>query len=236
MPLLIYLFFFWFTDSLYAFQVIWRPYVEREHEDVPEIARDRVIAIHVLTQHFTRPSHKRIGREAEAQVHAVVPGIHRGVFSKAGAGHGSGGNTVFYFDFSAVCGDTRRTTVSAAHAENDGISVFFDFLPHFRFINKHDAFFVKDKQYLIPLRTPPYYALIYYPRNLGTIGGIKINYRMEVVDKEDNPIPGLYAAGQDTGGWQPETYNQILAGSAFSFAINSGRIAGENAAKIIKGE
>jgi fumarate reductase flavoprotein subunit len=101
---------------------------------------------------------------------------------------------------------------------------------------KHDAFFVKDKQYLTPLRTPPYYALIYYPRNLGTIGGIKINHRMEVVDNEDKPIPGLYAAGQDTGGWQPETYNQILDGSAFSFAINSGRIAGENVARDVFGK
>jgi fumarate reductase flavoprotein subunit len=101
---------------------------------------------------------------------------------------------------------------------------------------KHDADFVKEKQYLVPLRTPPYYAMIYHPRNLGTIGGIKINYRMEVVDKDSKPIPGLYAAGQDTGGWQAETYNQILAGSAFSFAINSGRIAGENIAKAVFGK
>ena len=99
---------------------------------------------------------------------------------------------------------------------------------------KHDAFFVKDKHYLVPLRTPPYYAIVFHPRNLGTIGGIKINYRMEVVDKDNNPIPGLYAVGQDTGGWQPETYNQVLAGSAFGFAINSGRIAGENAVKCIR--
>lgn len=99
---------------------------------------------------------------------------------------------------------------------------------------KHDAFFVKHRQYLVPLRNPPYYAVEFHPRNLGTIGGIKINYRMEVVDKNNNPIPGLYAVGQDTGGWQAETYNQILAGSAFGFAINSGRIAGENAAKCIK--
>ena len=37
------LFFFWFTDSMSAFQVIWRSYTAREHEDVPEIARDRAV-------------------------------------------------------------------------------------------------------------------------------------------------------------------------------------------------
>jgi fumarate reductase flavoprotein subunit len=99
----------------------------------------------------------------------------------------------------------------------------------------HDEIFVKDSRYLVALRTPPYYAVRFYPRNLGTIGGIKINHHMEVLDRADNPIPGLYAAGIDTGGWEPETYNQILAGSAFGFAINSGRIAGENAAQYALG-
>ena len=42
-PLLIYYSSFGFTDSLHAFQVTWRPYAEGEHEDVPEIARDRIV-------------------------------------------------------------------------------------------------------------------------------------------------------------------------------------------------
>jgi len=94
----------------------------------------------------------------------------------------------------------------------------------------HDAVFTKDPKYLEALRTPPYYALKCYPRFLGTIGGIKINHHMEVLDKEDNPISGLYAAGVDTGGWEGDNYNAILSGTTFGFAINSGRIAGENAA------
>jgi fumarate reductase flavoprotein subunit len=100
----------------------------------------------------------------------------------------------------------------------------------------HDKIFVKDIKYLLPLRTPPYYAVVFYPRFLCTIGGIKVNHHMEVVDKEDNPIPGVYAAGNDVGGWEPEVYNQILTGTAFSFAVNSGRIAGEHAAKYISGK
>ena len=94
----------------------------------------------------------------------------------------------------------------------------------------HDKIFVKDKKHLKPLRTPPYHAIKTYSGYYNTIGGIKINQYMEVLDKQDRPIPGLYAAGVDTGGWSAETYNANLSGMTFSFALNSGRIAGENAA------
>jgi len=98
----------------------------------------------------------------------------------------------------------------------------------------HDDLFGKDRCYLEPLRIPPFYAIQCDPSFLGTIGGIKINQRMEVMNKEGRPVPGLYAAGQDTGGWECDTYNPMLAGMTFGFALNSGRIAGETAAKYIK--
>ena len=97
----------------------------------------------------------------------------------------------------------------------------------------HDTIFAKDPKHLIPLRTPPYYAIRCHSGFINTIGGIKINEHMEVLDKQDNPIQGLYAAGVDTGGWESDTYCDLLSGSALGFAINSGRIAGENAVKFI---
>jgi fumarate reductase flavoprotein subunit len=57
---------------------------------------------------------------------------------------------------------------------------------------------------------------------------------MEVLDDGDRTIPGLFAAGNDTGGWASDTYNYVLTGTAFAYAINSGRMAGENAAEYIK--
>jgi fumarate reductase flavoprotein subunit len=95
----------------------------------------------------------------------------------------------------------------------------------------HDSIFAKDRSYLLPLRTPPYYAIRCRACFLSTLGGIKINEHMEVLDQQDNPIPGLYAAGVDVGGWESDTYCDRLSGSAFGFAVNSGRIAGENAAR-----
>jgi fumarate reductase flavoprotein subunit len=95
---------------------------------------------------------------------------------------------------------------------------------------RYDEIFIKDPQYLQALRTPPFYAIKFRGALLGTTGGIKINYKMEALDREHNPIPGLYAAGADTGGWESDTYCAVLSGSAFGFALNSGRIAAENAA------
>jgi fumarate reductase flavoprotein subunit len=97
----------------------------------------------------------------------------------------------------------------------------------------YDAVFLKDRRYLQPLRKPPYYAIKCFGVLLNTMGGIKINERMEVLDTGNNPIPGLYAAGVDTGGWTPDTYCAFLPGTAFGFAINSGRIAGENAGEYL---
>jgi fumarate reductase flavoprotein subunit len=100
----------------------------------------------------------------------------------------------------------------------------------------HDEIFAKDRRYLQALRTPPYYAVRCYLCFLTTIGGIKINHRMEVLNNRNKPIPGLYAGGDTTGGWEADTYCILLSGSAFGFAVNSGRIAGENAAAYALGK
>jgi fumarate reductase flavoprotein subunit len=98
----------------------------------------------------------------------------------------------------------------------------------------HDRLFAKQPENLVPVRTPPFYALKCSSGFLDTIGGIKINERMEVVSQAGKPIPGLYAAGVVTGGWQAGTYCGHLLGSARGFALNSGRIAGENAARFLR--
>lgn len=95
----------------------------------------------------------------------------------------------------------------------------------------YDSKFFKDRRYLDPLRKPPYYAIKSNSDYLDTIGGIKINERMEVIGKNGRPISGLYAAGVAAGGWQGDTYCVVLSGAASGFAINSGRIAAENAIK-----
>lgn len=51
-----------------------------------------------------------------------------------------------------------------------------------------------------PLTQAPFYAIEVEPVLHHTMGGIKINSKAEVVNKSGTPVPGLYAAGEVTGG------------------------------------
>jgi len=97
----------------------------------------------------------------------------------------------------------------------------------------HDDQFAKNPKYLQPIKVSPFYAVRGFPTNAGTVGGIKINHRTEVLGREGEPIPGLYVAGNDAGGLYGDTYDAVKAGLTLGFAVNSGIIASENALKFI---
>ena len=98
----------------------------------------------------------------------------------------------------------------------------------------HDDLFAKDPRYLRPLKGPKYYAAKARTIFLVTLGGIKVNHRMEVVDKKEKVIPGLYAGGMDAGGMWGDSYPiQVATGASSAFAINSGRIAARSALRYI---
>jgi fumarate reductase flavoprotein subunit len=104
-----------------------------------------------------------------------------------------------------------------------------------RFCDKgHDDLFAKDPKYLRPLKRPRFYAIKSYTSSIGTLGGIRINQKMEVVDKKDRAIPGLYTGGFDAGGAYGDSYSvKDSSGMASAFALNCGRIAGGNILKYI---
>lgn len=52
---------------------------------------------------------------------------------------------------------------------------------------------------------------------------------MEVLNKDNDPIPGLYAAGVDIGGADEDTYWGAGPQNSFGFSVGSGRIAADNA-------
>ena len=61
------------------------------------------------------------------------------------------------------------------------------------------------------------------------MGGIRVNEKIEVVDKDDTPILGLYAGGFDAGGMYGDSYPiKGSSGLASAFAFSSGRIAGRS--------
>ena len=98
----------------------------------------------------------------------------------------------------------------------------------------HDDVFNKSHRLLRPVKTPAFYAGRFLPGAYGSVGGIKINHRTEVLDKRWKVIPGLFAAGTDACSIYGDSYVFILPGNTMGFAINSGRIAGENAAAYVK--
>ena len=63
--------------------------------------------------------------------------------------------------------------------------------------------------------------------NRHCLGGVKINLNTEVIDTEGNVIPGLYAAGEVTGGIYGSNH---LGGNALTDTVVFGRTAGANAA------
>ena len=85
-----------------------------------------------------------------------------------------------------------------------------------------DPWFFKAPEALKALREPPYYAMLVHGFRLCTLGGIKINENIEVVDKNDKAIPGLYAGGNDAGGFYGNDYNYYDSGSCSSFAFFTG--------------
>lgn len=98
----------------------------------------------------------------------------------------------------------------------------------------YDAQFGKRADYLKPIVKAPFYASKFFPGAYGTLGGIKVNHYMEVITPDFDPIPGLYAAGTDTCTIYGDSYMFLLPGNTMGYALNSGRMAGENAADYIK--
>lgn len=80
-----------------------------------------------------------------------------------------------------------------------------------------------------PLNQPPYYAVKVTPAVHHTMGGLVINTKAQVLDKKGNIIPGLFAAGEVTGGVHGANR---LGGNAMADITTFGRIAGEGAAKV----
>jgi fumarate reductase flavoprotein subunit len=95
---------------------------------------------------------------------------------------------------------------------------------------KLDAAYGKPERYLIPIREGPFYAFRLTNAYFCTVGGLKMNTDVQVINKEGQPIKGLYASGCDAGGLYGTSYDVgIAAGSQVGWAVNSGRIAAKHA-------
>lgn len=94
-----------------------------------------------------------------------------------------------------------------------------------------DEDFGKDPDHLRPLEEGPYYSFALNVGIFATVGGLKINEDSQVLDTNDEVIPGLWAAGCEVGGLYGDAYDvSICEGSCQGYAVYTGRRAAESAA------
>ncbi len=91
-----------------------------------------------------------------------------------------------------------------------------------------DPEFGRNPLELVPLDSPPFFAIRLVPGGPNTQGGPRRNARAQVVNPFGEPIPGLYAAGE-CGSIYGKLYP--VGGGNLAECIAFGRVAGENASE-----
>ena len=93
-----------------------------------------------------------------------------------------------------------------------------------------DADFARAEPTMVRVDGPRFYAFATAPGIIGNTGGIRINASSEVLRANGTVIPGLFAAGEVTGGVQGRVQSGFSLAKIFSF----GRLAGEKAAVFVR--
>ena len=88
---------------------------------------------------------------------------------------------------------------------------------------------------LAAIERAPFYAIAVEPGDIGTFAGLKTNARGQVLDRAGIPIPGLYAAGNDSVSVMAGSYPGagINLGPAMTFGYIIGRQAASEANQIL---
>jgi fumarate reductase flavoprotein subunit len=94
-----------------------------------------------------------------------------------------------------------------------------------------DQWFFKDRRYMRPVKKAPFYVARFRPGAYGTLGGVLVNEKCQALDAGYKAIPGLYVAGTDACNIYDDSYMFLLPGNTMGFAVNTGRIAGMEAAE-----
>jgi succinate dehydrogenase/fumarate reductase flavoprotein subunit len=92
-----------------------------------------------------------------------------------------------------------------------------------------DTDYLKDAKFLEPIATPPFYGAEIRPATVCfTACGPRIDRDARVLDRAGRPVPGLFAAGECTGGVIGPAY--VGSGNSYANCLVFGRVAGASAA------
>jgi len=95
-----------------------------------------------------------------------------------------------------------------------------------------DEDFGKRAACLTTIEKPTFYASPLGTALLVTLGGLKINENLQVLDEDHKVIPGLYAAGNASGSYYANDYCVNLPGNSHGRAFTFGYLAGKSVAKL----
>lgn len=93
-----------------------------------------------------------------------------------------------------------------------------------------DTEFGKAADYLEPMgEEGPYYAIVAEINNLGSVGGLLVNTKFQVLNDKRTPVKGLFAVGLESEG---VLFNDTYVGNGvgIGYSFTSGRLGGESAA------
>jgi fumarate reductase flavoprotein subunit len=94
-----------------------------------------------------------------------------------------------------------------------------------------DTDYGKNPARLSTISKPPYYAGAAKQEFLVVLGGLNTNLKMQPLDANRNPIPGLYLAGNMIGNRFAINYPVMCAGLSHGLAYVTGRLAGKYSAE-----
>lgn len=126
----------------------------------------------------------------------------------------------------AVSGDTVEALAQAIKAPPETLAATLAAWNKAVAEQKDEAF-GRDTGLEYDLSKGPFYAVQIAPGVHHTMGGLKINVNTEVLGASGEPIPGLFAAGEVTGGIHG---GNRLGGNAVADIVVFGRQAGQSAA------
>lgn len=159
----------------------------------------------------------------------------------AGDGSAAGNIVASMTSANVFAADDFETLGTYLGYEGEALDNFVATIEHYNELceSGKDTDFGKDPSLMCALKNPPYYGYK-GKKKIGalmvTVGGLLVDEDGRVLDQKYNAIPGLYAAGNTSGGrfgWQ---YFTSIAGQSLSMAETMGMLAGQNAAAEVSGK
>ena len=94
-----------------------------------------------------------------------------------------------------------------------------------------DEDFGKEAYRMLPIKQAPFFGCRQGASLLCTLDGLRINTKMQVLDKNGEVIEGLYAAGDCSGGFFAHNYPEYIVGVAVGRTLTEGYLLGAELAK-----